>query len=285
MTTGTSGAVGGRAVPRPAGVCDSFRPRAPQGLDGVVSSAAMQEVYPFRGALPGAAAAAVATVRALANAGHQALLAGGCVRDLLLGQVPQDYDVATDARPERVVALFRATRQVGAQFGVVLVKKHHRWIEVATFRSDGPYLDGRRPVQVTLSDARHDALRRDFTVNGMFLDPLSLRVIDYVGGQPDLAACLIRAIGEPAARFDEDYLRLLRAVRFAARLGFSIEPATLASIREHAPTLASVAAERVREELEKMFAHPTRCQAWDLLGECGLRPFLWPRAGWTPAQP
>ena len=243
----------------------------------------MQETSPFCGTLP-AAGAAVTIVRTLASAGHQALLAGGCVRDLLLGQLPQDYDVATDAPPERVCELFHATRKVGVQFGVVLVKQRGRWIEVATFRTDGPYLDGRRPAQVTLSDARHDALRRDFTVNGMFLDPLQKNVIDYVGGRADLQARLIRAIGEPVARFDVDYLRLLRAVRFAARLGFPIEPVTLAAIRGHAPTLARVAAERVREELEKMLAHPSRQQAWVLLGECGLRPYLWPDAGWTPQQ-
>ncbi|MEW6197662.1 MAG: CCA tRNA nucleotidyltransferase [Planctomycetota bacterium] len=232
--------------------------------------------------LPAAADPAVAIVRTLTGAGHQALLAGGCVRDLLLGLSPQDYDVATDAPPERVGALFPATRQVGAQFGVVLVKQRRRWVEVATFRCDGPYLDGRRPATVTLTDAQHDALRRDFTVNGMFLDPLALRVIDYVGGQVDLAAGVIRAIGDPAARFGEDHLRLLRAVRFAARLGFAIEPVTLAAIREHAPKLARVAPERVREELEKMLGHATRGAAWGLLRETGLLPHLWPEAGWEP---
>jgi poly(A) polymerase len=244
----------------------------------------MDESFPFTGSLPPAADGAVEIVRTLVGAGHQALLAGGCVRDLLLGAEPQDYDVATDAPPARVGALFRATRHVGAQFGVVLVKRRRRWIEVATFRADGPYVDGRRPVQVTLSDARHDALRRDFTVNGMFLDPLAGRIVDYVGGRADLAARQIRAIGDPVARFDEDYLRLLRAVRFAARLGFPIEAATLAAIRTHAPTLAQVAAERVREELEKMLKHPARQEAWRLLHTCGLLPYLWPGAGWSDAQ-
>lgn len=232
--------------------------------------------------LPAAAEPAVTIVRVLVGAGHQALLAGGCVRDLLLGHAPQDYDVATDAPPDRVCALFRATRRVGAQFGVVLVKQRRRWVEVATFRSDGPYLDGRRPASVTLTDARHDALRRDFTVNGMFLDPVALTIIDYVGGREDLEARVIRAIGDPAARFAEDHLRLLRAVRFAARLGFAIEPATLAAVRDHAPALARVAPERVREELEKMFGHPTRGAAWTLLREAGLLPFLWPDTEWGP---
>jgi poly(A) polymerase len=244
----------------------------------------MCEVVSLEQRLPEEARPAIAIVRTLVDAGHQALLAGGCVRDLLLGHAPQDYDVATDAPPQRVCELFRATRQVGAQFGVVLVKKHRRWIEVATFRTDGPYLDGRRPVQVTLSDARHDALRRDFTVNGMFLDPLKMQVVDYVGGRADLAAQLIRAIGDPAQRFDEDYLRVLRAVRFAARLGFAIESVTRAAIQTHAPTLARVAAERVREELEKMLGHPARWQAWALMHECGLLPYLWSGAEWSPTE-
>ncbi len=244
----------------------------------------MDSVFPLPRDLPAAAEPAVEIVRQLRAAGHQALLAGGCVRDLLLGQTPEDFDVATAALPEQVGALFRPTRQVGAQFGVVLVKRRRRWIEVATFRTDGPYLDGRRPVQVTPTDARHDALRRDFTVNGMFLDPLARQVIDYVGGRADLEARVIRAIGEATARFDEDYLRLLRAVRFAARLGFPIEPATLAAIRSHAPTLAQVAAERVREELERMFVHPARQRAWRWLADCGLLPYLWPDTGWQAAQ-
>jgi poly(A) polymerase len=225
----------------------------------------------------------VAIVRRLVDAGHQAVLAGGCVRDLLLGGEPHDYDVATDAPPQRICELFPAARHVGVQFGVVLVKKRRRWVEVATFRVDGPYLDGRRPVSVTLTDAEHDARRRDFTVNGMFLDPLALEVVDYVGGRADLDARVIRAIGEPAARFAEDHLRLLRAVRFAARLGFAIEPNTLAAIQTHAEKLAHVAAERVRDELEKMFAHAARARAWTLLSECGLLPHLWPGAGWPPA--
>ena len=244
----------------------------------------MDKVFAFQGNLPEDAAAAVEIVRTLVAAGHQALLNGGCVRDLLLGGTPHDYDVATAAPPERICALFPVTRKVGAQFGVVLVKKRRRWVEVATFRTDGPYFDGRRPAEVRQTDARHDALRRDFTVNGMFLDPLEMKVIDYVNGRADLAARLIRAIGVPAARFDEDYLRLLRAVRFSARLDFQIEPVTLAAIQAHAATLSSVAAERVRDELERMFAHPSRSRAWALLHQCGLLPFLWSGAAWQTAQ-
>jgi poly(A) polymerase len=234
--------------------------------------------------LPPEAEAAVAIVRKLVAAGHTALLAGGCVRDLLLGHPPQDYDVATSARPKQIVQLFRPTRQVGAQFGVVLVRKFRRWVEVATFRWDGPYLDGRRPSKVVFSDAREDARRRDFTVNGMFFDPLTGHVIDYVGGEADLKAGVIRAIGDPAARFEEDHLRLLRAVRFAARLDFPIEPRTFAALREHAASLAGVAAERVRDELERMLSDANRAKAFDLLDQTGLLGSLWPGATWSAEQ-
>lgn len=240
--------------------------------------------FPLPVELPAVAGGAVSIVRKLVAAGHQALLAGGCVRDLLLGSPPHDYDVATDAPPEVVCQLFPATRLVGAQFGVVLVRRQGRWIEVATFRTDGPYRDGRRPAQVTFCGPEEDARRRDFTVNGMFLDPLRGEVIDYVDGHADLQARLVRAIGDPAARFAEDHLRLLRAVRFAARLGFDIEPATLAAIQGHAATLGAVAAERVREELEKMLQHPGRRQALALLERAGLLPYLWRGATWRAEQ-
>jgi poly(A) polymerase len=244
----------------------------------------MNESFPLQTELPRAADGAVRIVRKLTAAGHHALLAGGCVRDLLLGLRPQDYDVATDAPPERICELFRHTRQVGAQFGVVLVRERGKWVEVATFRSDGQYLDGRRPSEVHFCDARHDAERRDFTVNGMFLDPLSNELIDYVGGRDDLEARLIRAIGDPPARFAEDHLRLVRAVRFAARLEFQIEPVTFAALKDHAPQLATVAAERVRDELEKMLTHPTRRRAFDLLAESGLLSHLWEGAAWRTDQ-
>lgn len=238
-------------------------------------------------ALPAAAEPAVAIISRLADAGHVALLAGGCVRDLLRGADPHDFDVATDALPDRVCSLFRTTRKVGVQFGVVLVKQFGVWVEVATFRSDGSYADGRRPDHVTFSDARHDAQRRDFTINGMFLDPLSGRVVDYVHGRSDLERRVIRAIGDPAARFAEDHLRMIRAVRFAARLDFDIEPQTRDAMRAAAPRLVRVAAERVREELEKMLAHPGRATAFRLLSETGLLPWLWRDPPWdatrTPA--
>lgn len=228
--------------------------------------------------------AALAVVRRLREHGHEAFWAGGCVRDMLLGCDPKDIDVATDAPPERIVSLFRRTRKVGMQFGVILVRQHHYWIEVATFRQDINYADGRRPDRVVFTSAREDAKRRDFTINGLFYDPLSREVIDYVGGREDLTAGLIRAIGNPAERFAEDHLRMLRAARFAARLGFRIDPATADAVRENAPSLARISPERIREELEKMLAHPTRSQALELMSELNLLPHLWPGAAWPPER-
>ncbi len=195
---------------------------------------------------------ATAVVRRLRDAGHVAYFAGGCVRDTLLGHTPKDYDVATDAPPQRVRQLFHNTQAVGAAFGVILVRLGRSTIEVATFRTDGTYTDGRRPDTVTFATAEEDAKRRDFTINGLFLDPLDGdRVIDYVGGRADLDAKLIRAIGNPDERFAEDHLRLLRAVRFAARLGFEIEPTTADAIRR-TPRAARISPERIAEELRRM---------------------------------
>lgn len=229
----------------------------------------------YSGALPSDAEPAVDVLRRLREHGHAALLAGGCVRDLMLGGCPDDYDVATDAPPERVQALFRATRAVGVHFGVVLVKSRGTWVEVATFRTDGDYRDGRRPERVEFRDARRDALRRDFTINGMFLDPLSGEVIDYVGGRNDLADRLVRAIGDPSQRFAEDYLRMLRAVRIAARLDFTIETDTLEAIRAHAGRLTQIAAERRLDELSRMLAAPSRARAWGWLLRTELVDHLW----------
>jgi poly(A) polymerase len=207
----------------------------------------------------------------LREAGHQALFAGGCVRDLLLGKTPKDYDVATSARPEQVQALFRRTVAVGVSFGVVkVVKGPHLGVEVATFRSDGEYRDGRRPESVRFSDAREDALRRDFTINGMFLDPGTGEVLDFVGGKEDLGRKVIRAIGDPERRFAEDKLRLLRAVRFAARLGFQIDPATMSAVHRMAPELGAVSGERILMELRLLLDGPTRGQGFDLLASAGL---------------
>src|SRR5271170_6893354 len=192
---------------------------------------------------------AMQVVRRLQEAGHEALWAGGCVRDELLGLVPKDYDVATDARPEQVQSLFRRALAVGASFGVIEVlgpRSHGRnlSVEVATFRTDGTYSDGRRPDQVIFASAREDALRRDFTINGMFFDPLKGELHDFVGGQDDLHARVLRAIGNPHVRFQEDKLRLLRAVRIATRFELAIEPQTAAAIQAMASQLPVVSAER-----------------------------------------
>lgn len=222
---------------------------------------------------------AVHVIRVLRDAGHQALFAGGCVRDALLGLEPADFDVATDALPRRVQELFPKTFAVGAAFGVIEVvgPKPHK-VQVATFRSDGPYSDGRRPDQVTYSDARADAERRDFTLNGLFFDPLDDELIDYVGGQADLAARRLRAIGDPAARFQEDRLRLLRAVRFAARFDLAIEPTTWDAIRAMASQVITVSGERIAEELRKLLPHPRRVQGVRLLRDSGLMRVILPEA-------
>ncbi|MCC6683089.1 MAG: CCA tRNA nucleotidyltransferase [Phycisphaeraceae bacterium] len=198
--------------------------------------------------------AAVQIVRTLRRAGHESYLAGGCVRDRLLGLEPKDHDVATSAPPEVVRKLFRNSRYVGESFGVVLVRVRQDAVEVATFRSEWGYHDGRRPDHVIFTDAEHDAQRRDFTINGLFEDPLEDRVIDYVGGQADLKAGVIRAIGDPQQRFAEDYLRMLRAVRFAARFHFTLEPATASAIRTNAPKLEQISRERIGMEMRLMLS-------------------------------
>jgi poly(A) polymerase len=206
----------------------------------------------------------------LRTAGHIAYFAGGCVRDLVRDRTPKDIDIATDARPEEVQKIFRRTYAVGAHFGVIVVLENDFQFEVATFRSDGAYLDGRHPVSVHFSSAEEDARRRDFTINGMFYDPTKEAVIDFVGGRKDLAARIIRAIGDPQQRFKEDRLRLLRAVRFATVLEFEIEAATWAAIVGAADTINEISAERIREELVKIFLSPHRLRGWDLLDQSGL---------------
>jgi poly(A) polymerase len=249
--------------------------------------------------MPSSEAFAVEIIRTLRQAGHQAYLVGGCVRDLLLGREPADFDVTTDATPEQVMRIFPQTWAVGAQFGVVLVPTDSLHpcvaanapsssvgpatlstksgaIEVATFRSDIGYSDGRHPDEVRYSrDPREDVARRDFTINGMMLDPLvdvplQNGVLDYVGGRADLAAGMVRAIGEPERRFSEDKLRMLRAVRFAARFNYAIEPATFAAIQELAPQIHQVSRERVRDELTKMLTEGHARAAFLLLDQTAL---------------
>ncbi len=230
----------------------------------------------------------------LRDLGYQAYFAGGCVRDLLLGLTPKDYDVTTDARPSIVLDLFPQTFAVGAHFGVVLVRQtiddQSILTEVATFRSDGAYLDGRHPSEVTFSDhPEQDVLRRDFTINGMLLDPLKLppdwpippealnnALHDYVQGREDLRAGIIRAIGDPILRFTEDKLRMLRAVRFAARFGYTLHPETAAAIRSLAPAISQVSRERVRDELTRMLTEGHARRAFELLDQSRLLPEVLP---------
>ncbi|MHA3773302.1 CCA tRNA nucleotidyltransferase [Verrucomicrobiota bacterium sgz303538] len=209
-------------------------------------------------------------VQRLQDAGFTALYAGGCVRDQLRGVEPHDYDIATDAHPDQVQELFQRTVAVGAHFGVIIVLEDGAEFQIASFRADGLYIDGRRPETVTFSTPEKDAERRDFTVNGLFFDPIRQELIDYVGGQRDLKARVLRAIGDPAERFREDRLRMLRAVRFAAVLDFEIDPETWKAVQENAQYIHEVSAERIREELVKIFLSPQRVRGWDLLDQSGL---------------
>ena len=233
--------------------------------------------------------AALEIAQTLKTQGYETYFAGGCVRDLLLGSPPKDFDVTTAANPDQVMRLFPRTEAVGAHFGVVLVIQEidgsRIATEVATFRSDGTYIDGRRPETVTFSTSpREDVLRRDFTVNGLLLDPLRFEagedlnscVLDFVGGRDDLDARILRAIGDPLQRFTEDKLRMLRAVRFAARLGFTLEPATLIAIRHLAAQINVVSPERIREELTKILTEGAAHRGFDLLDQTGLLPVLLP---------
>lgn len=217
---------------------------------------------------------AIDVVRQLQTANYTALWAGGCVRDQLLGKTPKDYDVATNATPDEVRNLFgkRRTLPIGASFGVITVlgPKSADPIEVATFRRDTGYSDGRRPDSVEFTDAREDAIRRDFTINGMFYDPITDSVIDYVGGQEDLEKQVIRAIGNPHERIEEDKLRMLRAIRFASTFRFKLEPDTMSAVRQHAREINVVSGERIGAELRRMLSHSNRAVAAKLLRESQL---------------
>jgi len=206
----------------------------------------------------------------LRESGHVAYFAGGCVRDIVRGETPKDFDIATDANPEAVQKLFPHTYAVGAHFGVILVVENGFQFEVATFRSDDAYVDGRHPSAVHFSSPEEDAKRRDFTINGMFYDPVAEKVIDFVGGSADIEAKLVRAIGDPAQRFAEDRLRMLRAVRFATVLDYKIDNQTWDALLANAVSINEISAERIREELVRMFLSPNRTRGWDLLDSSGL---------------
>ena len=209
-------------------------------------------------------------VNRLQSAGFAAYWVGGCVRDFLLGRGPQDYDIATGARPEQIEKLFKKTIAIGRKFGVMVVIEDPHQFQVATFRAEADYQDGRRPGKVVFSTAEADAQRRDFTVNGMFYDPVGEKLHDWVGGEKDLHARIIRTIGKPEERFAEDHLRLLRAVRFAAQLGFEIEPHTFAAVKKLAPEITLISAERIRDELIKLFSPPQAARGLVLLRDSRL---------------
>lgn len=231
---------------------------------------------------------AVQVVTELRDAGHQAVWAGGCVRDMLLGLLPKDYDIATDAKPERVREVFgkRRTLPMGAAFGVITVlgSRQSGHIEVATFRKDAEYSDGRRPDAVHYSSAEEDALRRDFTINGMFYDPIKGELIDYVGGERDIELQVVRAIGRPEDRLSEDKLRMLRAVRFAARLDFAIEPETIDAVRRFAGEIHVVSGERIGAEMRRVLAAPRPGLGLQLLAESGLLSELAPVLAAAPSN-
>lgn len=212
--------------------------------------------------------------RVLQENGYEAVITGGAVRDLLLNLKPKDYDIATNARPEQVLKIFKKTQKVGVAFGVILVHDFSRAIEVATFRTDGEYSDGRRPDSVEFTDARTDASRRDFTMNGLFYDIEQQEVLDYVGGIEDLQNSLLRAIGNAEKRFQEDYLRMLRAIRFAVTYHFSIEKETWAALKNNADKIVSIAPERIHAELQMIFSKGNSDAAMELLKESGLQAAL-----------
>ena len=222
-------------------------------------------------------AAAIDIIGKLQEKGHIAYLAGGCVRDMLRGETPKDYDIATSALPEEITSIFTKTREVGVHFGVVIVIVNNQAFDVATFRNDGSYKDGRHPEEVTFSTPQDDTARRDFTVNGIFFDPISEKYIDFVEGKSDIDKKVIRAIGEPNLRFQEDHLRLLRAIRFAARFDYEIEAETWNSIKSNASGISKISKERIRDELTKILLNENRVLGFDLLVESGLMEHIIPQ--------
>jgi poly(A) polymerase len=220
-------------------------------------------------------------IKELRRHGHEAYFVGGCVRDMVMQIEPADYDIATSARPEQVTQIFPRTESIGVQFGVVLVIFRGHPFEVATFRSDEAYIDGRRPTGVVFTDAKQDVLRRDFTINGLLHDPLTGAVIDYVNGRADIDAKIVRAIGDPYARFEEDKLRMLRAIRFGARLGYTIDPQTWNAVRAMAPRIHQVSSERIREELTRILTEGQAAHGMHMFEESGLRAEILPEVQWT----
>jgi poly(A) polymerase len=223
---------------------------------------------------------AVEIVRKLREHRHEAYFVGGCVRDMVLGIEPADYDIATSAHPEEVIRIFPRTEPVGARFGVILVIHWGHPFEVATFRSDEAYVDGRRPTGVVFTDAYQDVWRRDFTINGLLYDPISKEIIDYVSGQDDIRAKVVRAIGDPLKRFSEDKLRMLRAIRFGARLGYTIEETTWKAVCGMADQIHQVSSERIRDELLRILTEGQAAQGVRMLEECGLRKEILPELRW-----
>jgi len=220
--------------------------------------------------------AAIKILKKLRRNGFEALLAGGCVRDMLLGRRAKDYDIATNAQPKEITELFKRTLNVGAKFGVIIVLVENHQVEVATFRTETDYVDGRHPGSVKFTTAAEDASRRDFTINGMFYDPLKKEVIDYVEGQADLRAKIVRTIGKPAERFSEDYLRMLRAVRFSTQLSFTIEPLTWSAICINASKTTQISGERISIELEGILVNPNRSAGASMLFNSGLAEVIFP---------
>ncbi len=224
---------------------------------------------------------AINIVKELRRHGHEAYLVGGCVRDMVMNIEPADYDIATSARPEEIVKMFPRTESIGAQFGVILVIYRGVPFEVATFRSDQAYIDGRRPTGVIFTDARQDVVRRDFTINGLLYDPITDEIIDYVNGRADIESKLVRAIGNPRERFEEDKLRILRAVRFGARLGYTIEAETWAAVCAMAPKIHLVSSERIRDEITRVLIEGQAARGFRMLEESGLRREILPELTWN----
>jgi poly(A) polymerase len=219
---------------------------------------------------------AIKIIKQLHKNGHQGLFAGGCVRDMLLERRPKDYDIATSARPAEVCKLFRRTVKIGAKFGVIMVIMEGHTIEVATFRGESSYSDGRRPDNVHFCDPKEDAARRDFTINGMYYDPIEKTVIDYVDGQKDLQKKILRTIGSPSKRFGEDYLRMLRAIRFSTALDFTVDEKTYSAIHHRAADITKISGERIAMELETTLTHPNRQTAAKMLMKSKLAEAIFP---------